>query len=81
MDKYNVSQFLGFKIDDSKFAVQQTHELFTMSQANGECIIERLQVACTINKSTPLWEDFGISLKDKTEDMNMKTLISAIRIQ
>ncbi|XP_038989538.1 uncharacterized protein LOC120113048 [Phoenix dactylifera] len=84
MDKYTASQFLSYKMVDTKPIVDQAHELTVIYHEldlRGTCITESLQVACTINKLSPSLKDFGLSLKHKTEEMSMKTLLSAIRIQ
>ncbi|XP_038987704.1 uncharacterized protein LOC120112411 [Phoenix dactylifera] len=84
MDKYAASQFLSYKMVDTKPVVDQAHELTVIYHElglRGMGITESLQVACTIDKLPPSWKDIGLSLKHKTEDMTMKTLLSAIRIQ
>ncbi|GJZ13450.1 zinc finger, CCHC-type containing protein [Tanacetum coccineum] len=82
--KFLVSNFINYKMIDSRLVLEQYNELhgilgrFTQHKMN---IDEAIQVSCIIDKLPPSWKDFKHTLKHKKEELTLVELGSSLRIE
>ncbi|KAI3679326.1 hypothetical protein L2E82_51458 [Cichorium intybus] len=82
--KFLVSNFMGYKMIDSRPVMEQYHEMLRIlgqfSQHNLK-MDEAISVAVIIDKLPPSWKDFKHTLKHKKEDLTLVQLASHLRIE
>ncbi|GKC13476.1 zinc finger, CCHC-type containing protein, partial [Tanacetum coccineum] len=82
--KFLVSNFINYKMTDSRPVLEQYNELlgilgrFTQHKMNMD---ESLQVSCIIDKLPPSWKDFKHTLKHLKEELTLVELGSHLRIE
>ncbi|GKB28714.1 zinc finger, CCHC-type containing protein [Tanacetum coccineum] len=82
--KFLVSNFINYKMTDSRLIMEQYNELlgilgrFTQHKMNMD---EAIQVSCIIDKLFPSWKDFKHTLKHKKEELTLVELGSHLRIE
>ncbi|GJY79369.1 zinc finger, CCHC-type containing protein [Tanacetum coccineum] len=81
--KFLVSNFINYKMIDSRPVLEQYNELlgilgrFTQHKMNMD---EAIQVSCIIDKLPPSWKDFKHTLKHLKEELTLVELDSHLRI-
>ncbi|XP_050217643.1 uncharacterized protein LOC126668494 [Mercurialis annua] len=75
--KYAVSRYLKYQMTDNKSVKAQSHEVQKIAHEIGE----QFQVAVLIDKLPPSWKDFKSSLRHKTKDFLLESLITRLRIE
>lgn len=83
-EKYIVGEYLHYKMVEDKSVHEQAHEiqnLVTKIFARGIPIDERLQVPALIEMFPPSQNDFKITLKHKSETLNIDELMTSIQIE
>ncbi|GJT74555.1 zinc finger, CCHC-type containing protein [Tanacetum coccineum] len=81
--KFFVSNFINYKMTDSRPVIEQYKELgmlgkFTQHKMNMD---EAIQISCIIDKLPPSWKDFKHTLKHKKEELTLIELGSHLRIE
>ncbi|GJZ70130.1 hypothetical protein Tco_0633680 [Tanacetum coccineum] len=82
--KFLVSNFINYKMTDSRLVLEQYNELlgiferFTQYKMNMD---ESIQVLCIIDKLSPSWKDFKQTLKYLKEELTLDELGSHLRIK
>ncbi|GJR24595.1 putative reverse transcriptase domain-containing protein [Tanacetum coccineum] len=82
--KFFVSNFINYKMTDSRPVLEQYNELlgilrrFTQPKMNMD---ESIQVSCIIDKLLPSWKDFKHTLKHLKEELTLVELGSNLRIE
>ncbi|GJW38394.1 hypothetical protein Tco_0064239 [Tanacetum coccineum] len=82
--KFLVSNFINYKMTDSRPVLEQYNELlgilgrFTQHKMNMD---EAIQVSCIIDKLSPSWKDFKYTLKHKKKELTLVELGSHLRIE
>ncbi|GKC46663.1 zinc finger, CCHC-type containing protein [Tanacetum coccineum] len=82
--KFLVSNFINYKMTDSRPVLEQYNELLgilgrlTQHKMNMD---EAIQVSCVIDKLPPFWKDFKHTLKHKKEELTLVELGSHLRIE
>ncbi|GJT90670.1 zinc finger, CCHC-type containing protein [Tanacetum coccineum] len=82
--KFLVSNFINYKMTDSRLVLEQYNELlgilgrFTQHKMNMD---EAIQVSCIIDKLPPSWKDFKHTLKHLKEELILVELGSHLRIK
>ncbi|GJX98417.1 zinc finger, CCHC-type containing protein [Tanacetum coccineum] len=82
--KFFVSNFINYKMTDSRPVLEQYNELlgilgrFTQHKMNMD---ESIQVSCIIDKLPPSWKDFKHTLKHLKEELTLIELGSHLRIE
>ncbi|XP_060972678.1 uncharacterized protein LOC133038526 [Cannabis sativa] len=82
--KYAVSRYLKFQMTDDKSVEAQSHELQKIAHeilSEGMTIDEQFQVAVMIDKLPPSWKDFKNTLRHKTKEFSLESLITRLRIE
>ncbi|XP_060963454.1 uncharacterized protein LOC133032979 [Cannabis sativa] len=82
--KYVVSRYLKFQMTDDKSVEAQSHELQKITHeilSEGMTIDEQFQVAVMIDKLSPSWKDFKNTLRHKTKEFSLESLITRLRIE
>nr|KAJ0226448.1 hypothetical protein LSAT_V11C100026870 [Lactuca sativa] len=82
--KFLVSNFMGYKMIDSRLVMEQFHEMLRIlgqfAQHNLK-MDEAISVAVIIDKLPPSWKDFKHNLKHNKEDLTLTQLGSHLRIK
>ncbi|KAL0413646.1 UNVERIFIED_CONTAM: hypothetical protein Sradi_1566300 [Sesamum radiatum] len=84
LKKFNVGNFLEFKMVDSKMVMNQVQKFQMIMHdlhAEGMKLKESFQLATMIEKLPPLWKDFKNYLKHKGKEMGLENLIVRLRIE
>nr|GEW44660.1 zinc finger, CCHC-type [Tanacetum cinerariifolium] len=82
--KFLVSNFMNYKITDSRPVLEQYNEIirilgrFTQHKMNMD---ESIHVSCIIDKIPPSWKDFKHTLKHLKEELTLVELGSHLRIE
>nr|GEV92147.1 zinc finger, CCHC-type [Tanacetum cinerariifolium] len=82
--KFLISNFINYKITDSRPVLEQYNELlsilgrFTQHKMNMD---EAIRVSCIIDKLPPSWKYFKHTLKHKKEELALVELDSHLRIE
>ncbi|XP_021759470.1 uncharacterized protein LOC110724355 [Chenopodium quinoa] len=82
--KYAVSRYLKFQMTDDKSVEVQSHELQKIAHeiiSEGMALDEQFQIAVIIDKLPPSWKDFKNSLRHKTKEFSLESLITRLRIE
>lgn len=82
--KYAVSRYLNYKMTDEKSVETQSHEIQKIAHeiiSEGMALDEQFQVAVIIDKLPPAWKDFKNSLRHKTKEFSLESLITRLRIE
>ncbi|XP_060960933.1 uncharacterized protein LOC133031452 [Cannabis sativa] len=82
--KYAVSRYLKFQMTDDKSIEAQSHELQKIAHeilSEGMTIDEQFQVDVMIDKLPPSWKDFKNTLRHKTKEFSLESLITRLRIE
>ncbi|XP_038887196.1 uncharacterized protein LOC120077383 [Benincasa hispida] len=82
--KYTISCYLKFQMTDDKSMKAQSHELQKIAHeiiTEGMLIDEQFQVLVIIDKLFPLWKDFKNTLRHKTKEFSLESLITQLRIE
>nr|GEZ85349.1 hypothetical protein [Tanacetum cinerariifolium] len=82
--KFLVSNFMNYKIVDTRPVMEQFHEMLRILGQyvqHNLMMDEAISVAVIIDKLPPSWKDFKHSLKHKKEELNWVQLGSHIRIE
>lgn len=82
--KYAVSRYLNYKMTDEKSVESQSHEIQKIAHdiiSEGMALDEQFQVAVIIDKLPPSWKDFKNSLRHKTKEFSLESLITRLRIE
>nr|XP_012574804.1 uncharacterized protein LOC105852727 [Cicer arietinum] len=82
--KYVVSCFLKYQMIDDKSVEAQSHEIQKIAHeiiSKGMSLDEQFQIVVIIDKLPPAWEDFKNSLKHKTKEFSLESLITHLRIE
>ncbi|KAL7586000.1 hypothetical protein Lser_V15G43853 [Lactuca serriola] len=82
--KFLVSNFMGYKMIDSRPVMEQFHEMLRIlgqfAQHNLK-MDEAISVAVIIDKLPPSWKDFKHNLKHNKEELTLTQLGSHLRIE
>ncbi|XP_038902475.1 uncharacterized protein LOC120089128 [Benincasa hispida] len=82
--KYDVSCYLKFQMMDDKYVEAQSHKLQKIAYeiiTEGMPLDEQFQVAIIIDKLPHLWKDFKNTLRYKTKELSLESLITQLRIE
>jgi len=82
--KYAVSRYLKFQMTDDKPVEAQSHDLQKIAHeiiSEGMTLDEQFQVAVMIDKLPPSWKDFKNTLRHKTKEFSLESLITRLRIE
>ncbi|XP_050222322.1 uncharacterized protein LOC126672415 [Mercurialis annua] len=82
--KYVVSRYLKYQMTDDKSVEAQSHEVQKIAHeinSEGMVLDEQFQVAVLIDKLPPLWKEFKNSLRHKTKEFSLESLITRLRIE
>ncbi|XP_071729060.1 uncharacterized protein [Rutidosis leptorrhynchoides] len=82
--KYVVSRYLKFSMTDDKSVETQSHELQKIAHeiiSEGMSLDEKFQIAVIIDKLPPSWKDFKNTLRHKTKEFSLESLITRLRIE
>ncbi|KAA0038176.1 hypothetical protein E6C27_scaffold270G00050 [Cucumis melo var. makuwa] len=82
--KYAVSRYLRYQMTDDKFVEVQSHEIQKTANeiiSEGMPLDDRFQVVVIIDKLPPLWKDFKNTLRHKTKEFSLESLIIRLRIE
>ena len=81
--KYDVSRYMKYQMIDGKSVEAQSHELQKIAHkitSKGMTLDEQFQVAIIIDKLPPAWKDFKNTLRHKTKEFSLESLITRLRI-
>nr|KAJ0207190.1 hypothetical protein LSAT_V11C500269530 [Lactuca sativa] len=82
--KFHISNFMGYKMIDSRPVMEQYHEMLRIlgqfAQHNLK-MDEAIVVPIIIDKLPPSWKDFKHNLKHNKEELNLTQLGSHLRIE
>ncbi|KAL7583612.1 uncharacterized protein LOC128129029 [Lactuca sativa] len=82
--KFLVSNFIGYKMIDSRLVMEQFHEMLKIlgqfAQHNLK-MDEAIYVVVIIDKLSPSWNDFKHNLKHNKEELTLTELGSHLRIE
>ncbi|KAA0035842.1 uncharacterized protein E5676_scaffold344G00540 [Cucumis melo var. makuwa] len=81
--KYNVSRYLKYQMTDDKSVEAQSHEIQKIAHeiiSEGMPLDDQFQVVI-IDKLPPLWKDFKNTLRHKTKEFSLESLITRLRIE
>ena len=79
--KFSVSRYLKFQMVDDKPVEAQSHELQKIAHeiiSEGMNLDEQFQVVVIINKLPLSWKDFKNSLRHKTKEFSLNSLITRL---
>lgn len=82
--KYAVSRYLRYQMVDDRPIISQVHELQKIAHeitVEGMMICEPFQVSVVIDKLPPSWKDYKNTLRHKSKELSMESLILHIRIE
>ncbi|XP_050238031.1 uncharacterized protein LOC126687514 [Mercurialis annua] len=82
--KYVVSHYLKYQMTDDKSVEAQSYELQKIAHeiiSEGMVLDEQFQVVVLIDKLPLLWKDFKNSLRHKTKEFLLESLITRLRIE
>ncbi|KAM6586714.1 hypothetical protein CsatA_009319 [Cannabis sativa] len=82
--KYAVSRYLKYQMVDDKPVEAQSHELQKIAHeiiSEGMTLDEQFQVAVLIDKLPLSWKDFKSTLRHKTKEFSLESLITRLRIE
>ncbi|XP_071687092.1 uncharacterized protein [Rutidosis leptorrhynchoides] len=82
--KYAVSRYLKFSMTDDKSVETQSHELQKIAHeiiSEGMSLDKNFQIAVIIDKLPPSWKDFKNTLRHKTKEFSLESLITRLRIK
>ncbi|GJR79712.1 zinc finger, CCHC-type containing protein [Tanacetum coccineum] len=78
--KFLVSNFINYKMTDSRPVLEQYNELLGILQHKMN-MDESIQVSCIIDKLPPSWKDFKHTLKHLKDELTLVELGSHLRIE
>ncbi|TYK04299.1 uncharacterized protein E5676_scaffold527G00280 [Cucumis melo var. makuwa] len=84
LKKYAISQYLRYQMTDDKFVEAQSHEIQKIAHeiiSEGMPLDDQFQVAVIIDKLPPLWKDFKNTLRHKTKEFLLESLITRLMIE
>ena len=82
--KYAVSRYMRYQMVDEKSVVAQAYEVQKIMNeilSEGMKIDEQFQVSVLIDKLPPNWKDFKSTLRHKTKDFSLESLIKKLRVE
>ena len=82
--KYAVSRYLKYQMTDDRSVEMQSHELQKIAHeiiSEGMVLDEQFQIAVIIDKLPPSWKDFKNTLRHKTKEFSLESLITRLRIE
>jgi len=82
--KFDVSWYLNYKMNGDKSVEEQSQELQNIAHeifVEGIQLPEQFQIAVIIDKPPPAWKDFKNSLRHKTKEFSLESLITRLRIE
>ena len=82
--KYDVSRYMKYQMIDDKYVEAQSHELMKIAHeitSEGMTLDEQFQVAIIIDKLPPAWKDFKNTLRHKTKEFSLESLITRLIIE
>lgn len=82
--KYAVSRYVRYQMVDDRSVVAQAHELQKIYHeivAEGMKTDEQFQVSVMIDKLPPSWKDFRNTLRHKTKEFSLESLIVKLRVE
>ncbi|XP_050945529.1 uncharacterized protein LOC127150877 [Cucumis melo] len=82
--KYVVSRYLRYQMTDDKSVEAQSHEIQKIAYeiiSEGMPLDDQFQVAVIIDKLPQLWKDFKNTLRHKTKEFSLESLITRLRIE
>lgn len=82
--KYAVSRYLRYQMVDDKPIISQIHELQKIAHEvliEGMKVCEQFQVSAAIDKLPPSWKDYKNTLRHKSKEFSMESLILHLRIE
>ncbi|KAA0060458.1 uncharacterized protein E5676_scaffold119G00440 [Cucumis melo var. makuwa] len=82
--KYAVSRYLRYQMTDDKSVEAQSHEIQKIAHeiiSEGMPLDDQFQVVVIIDKLPPLWKDFKNTLRHKTKEFSLESLITRLRIE
>ena len=82
--KYAVSRYLRYQMTDDKSVETQSHEIQKIAHeiiSEGMPLDDQFQVVVIIDKLPPLWKDFKNTLRHKTKEFSLESLITRLRIE
>ncbi|TYK13884.1 uncharacterized protein E5676_scaffold832G00720 [Cucumis melo var. makuwa] len=82
--KYVVSPYLRYQMTDDKFVEAQSHEIHKIGHkiiSEGMPLDDQFQVAVIIDKLPSQWKDFKNTLRHKTKEFSLESLITRLRIE
>ncbi|TYK16486.1 uncharacterized protein E5676_scaffold21G002900 [Cucumis melo var. makuwa] len=84
LKRYAVNRYLRYQMTDEKFMEAQSHEIQKIAHeiiSEGMPLDDQFQVAVIIDKLPPLWKDFKNTLRHKTKEFSLESLITRLRIE
>ncbi|KAA0067624.1 uncharacterized protein E5676_scaffold174G00110 [Cucumis melo var. makuwa] len=84
LKKYVVSRYLRYQMTDDKSVEAQSHEIQKITHeiiSEGMPLDDQFQVAVIINKLPQLWKDLKNTLRHKTKEFSLESLITRLRIE
>ncbi|KAA0035179.1 uncharacterized protein E6C27_scaffold57G002810 [Cucumis melo var. makuwa] len=81
---YAVSRYVRYQMIDDRFMEAQSHEIQKIAHEiinEGMRLDDQFQVAVIIDKLPPLWKDFKNTLRHKTQEFSLESLIMRLRIK
>ncbi|KAA0049683.1 uncharacterized protein E5676_scaffold106G001350 [Cucumis melo var. makuwa] len=82
--KYAVSRYLRYQMTDDRFVEAQSHEIQKIAHeiiSEGMPLDDQFQVVVIIDKLPLLWKDFKNTLRYKTKEFSLESLITRLRIE
>ena len=82
--KYAVSRYLRYQMVDDQPIISQVHELQKIVHEvlnEGMKMCEQFQVSAVIDKLPPAWKDYKNTLRHKSKEFSMESLILHLRIE
>ena len=82
--KFVVSRYLNYKMTDDKSVEEQSQELQKIAHeifVEGIKLPDQFQIAVIIDKLPPTWKDFKNTLRHKTKEFSLESLITRLRIE
>ena len=84
MKKYAVSRYLKYQMTDGKYVEMQSHTRQKIAHEiifEGMSLDEQFQVVVLIDKLPPRWKDFKNTLRHKTKEFSLESLITRLCIE
>jgi len=76
-----VSWYLNYKMTDDKSVEEQSQDLQNLAHeifVEGIKLSEQFQIVVVIDKLPPAWKDFKNTLRHKTKEFSLESLITRI---